>query len=140
MLTSLDQKVRSRLPLSTLGAHGHHDCRGRVGVYPTASFVRNTGNPYPRLARGKPTAREAAGGAGMRSRKKRTPDRNGSDTKPMLRPERVLTSEWSLVTRSLTEPFERRKANGRGAQGRVCVLPRGGALASGRLVQVSPQR
>src|ERR1035437_8780757 len=108
MLTSLDQKARSRLPLSTLGAHGHHDCRGRVGVYPTASFVRNTGNPYSRLARGKPTAREVVGGAGVRSRRKRTPARNGSDTKPMLRPERVPTSGWSFVTRSLTEPFERR--------------------------------
>ena len=80
MLTSLDQKVRSRLPLSTLGAHGHDDCRGRVGVYPTASIVRNTVNPYPRLARGKPTAREAVGGAGRRSRRKRMPARNGSDT------------------------------------------------------------
>jgi hypothetical protein len=49
MLSSLDQKVRSRLLLSTLGAHGHDDCRGRVGVYPTASIVRNTVNPYPRL-------------------------------------------------------------------------------------------
>jgi len=32
MLTSLNQKVCSRLLLSTLGAHGHYDCRGRVGV------------------------------------------------------------------------------------------------------------
>jgi hypothetical protein len=30
--TSLNQKVCSRLLLSTLGAHGHYDCRGRVGV------------------------------------------------------------------------------------------------------------
>lgn len=93
MLTSLDQKVRSRLLPSTLGAHGHDDCRGRVGVSPTASSVRNTVNPYPRLARGKPTAREADGDAGRRSRRKRTPACSGSDTKPMLRPERAPTSE-----------------------------------------------
>ncbi len=126
--TSLNQKVCSRLLLSTLGAHGHHDCRGRVGVYTTVSNERNTVNPYPRPARGKPTARKAVGGAGMRSRRKRTPACNGSDTKPMLRPARVLTSEWSFVTRSLAEPYERRKANGRGPQDRVCALPRASAL------------
>ena len=32
VLTSLNQKVRGRLPLSTLGAHGHDDRRGRVEV------------------------------------------------------------------------------------------------------------
>jgi hypothetical protein len=32
VLTSLNQKVCGRLPLSTLGAHGHDDRRGRVEV------------------------------------------------------------------------------------------------------------
>jgi hypothetical protein len=114
MLRSLDQKVRSRLLLSTLGAHGHYDGRGRVGVYAIVSIERNTVNPHPRLARGKPTARKAVGGAGMRSRSKRMPACNGADTKHMLRLERALTSEWSFVTRSLTESLERRKANGPG--------------------------
>src|SRR5437764_13406853 len=120
MLISLDQKVSGRLPLSTLGAHGHHDRRGRVGVYATVSIERNTVNPYPRLVRGKPTAREAVGGAGRRSRRKRTPACNGPDTEPVLRPERAPTSEWSFVTRSPAESLERRKANGRGPQDRVC--------------------
>jgi len=105
VLKSLNQTVRSRLLFSTLGAHGHYDCRGRVGVYTTASIERNTVNPYLRLARGKPTARTAVGGAGMRFRRKRMPTCNGPDTKQMLRPERALTSEWSFMTRSLAEPF-----------------------------------
>ena len=72
------------------------------------------GKPVSAPIAGKPTARKAVGGAGMRSRSKRMPACSGSDTKMMLRPERVLTSEWSFVTRSLAEPFQRRKANGRG--------------------------
>jgi hypothetical protein len=70
-------------PVAPLHDWEHTDnvgCRGRVGVYATVSFKRNTVNPYSRLERGKLTAREAIGGAGKRSRKKRMPTCSGSDT------------------------------------------------------------
>lgn len=58
----------------------------------------------------------------------------------MLRPERAPTSEWSFVTRLLSESLDRRQANGRGPQGHVCALPRNDLLGQLSLDQVSSQR
>ena len=65
MLTSLNQKVRSRLPLSTLGAHGHDDCRGRVGVYPTASNDAEHGKPVSPPRKGQADRKGGRRGCGQ---------------------------------------------------------------------------
>ena len=45
MLTSLDQKVRSRLPLSTLGAHGHRRLPGESRGLPHRVIRAEHGKP-----------------------------------------------------------------------------------------------
>lgn len=52
----------------------------KAGPNPLLSLTRNRVSPYPRRTTGKPTAREADGGAGKGRRRKRTPPCNGADT------------------------------------------------------------
>ncbi len=61
---------------------------------------------------GKPTARKAHGGAGLRCRKKRTPSCNGMDRGLNVTPrESGPTSDWSFIAREFEEPSLWRKAN-----------------------------
>ena len=58
--------------------------------------------------------------------------RIGIEASNIIPPEREQTSEWSLWTRLLGEPLERRKANERRPQDGVCTLPRSDPLVHAR--------
>src|ERR1017187_2639162 len=72
---------------------------------------RNVVTPY-RSLRGQQAARSVHGGAGLGTRKKRTPSCNRVDRGcDITSRESGQTSLWSLVTREFVESSKRRKAN-----------------------------
>ena len=79
---------------------------------PKSTYFRkwNVGIPYRSLW-GQQTARFAYGGAGVGTRKKRTPSCNRMDRGCNIIPrESGQTSSWSLVTRAFIEPSEQEES------------------------------